>query len=449
MNIHSLPFRIGTSSYIIPADILPNVRYLAGKVRDVELVLFEVDDGQNNLPSDEVLDELIELAALYDLTYTVHLPLDLKLGADGSEQDVSLTKARKVIDLTKRLDPWAYVLHLDGRKVRESQNENVLHHWQEQAVRALEIVSEWAGGPEKLAVENLEGYPPDFIQPVLDRIPVSRCVDIGHLWLDCVPVMPYLEKALPRASVIHMHGIGERDHASLSHVDPGELDNVMRSLLANYRGVLTLEIFSEPDFLTSIEAIGGSLKRIGSNPRSTFILGGARSGKSSYAQRLAHEYGGRVLYVATATAGDEEMKVRIENHKAERPGGWRTLEAPLGVGEAIERELAEHPADTVLLDCMTLLATNVILQLPEEASEKEASAALDREVDALLACIHNSSALWIIVSNEVGLGLVPPYPLGRIYRDALGRANQRLAASADKTILMIAGVPMEITNSDR
>jgi adenosyl cobinamide kinase/adenosyl cobinamide phosphate guanylyltransferase/sugar phosphate isomerase/epimerase len=447
MKIHSLPFGLGTSSYIIPADILPNVRYLAGKVRDVELVLFEVDDGPNNLPSSEVLDELIQLAELYNLTYTVHLPLDLKLGADGSEQDISLTKARKVIELTKRLDPWAYILHLDGKEARGSKDAAVLRHWQDQAVRALEIVSEWAGGPEKLAVENLEGYPPDFIQPVLERIPVSRCVDLGHLWLDGVPVMPYLENALPRTRVIHIHGIGERDHSSLSHVDPHELDRVFRKLLAEYRGVLTLEIFSEPDFLSSIETIGSSLMRLATNPKSTFILGGARSGKSSYAQRLAHEHGGRVLYVATATAGDEEMKVRIENHRAERPAGWLTLEASLGVGEAIERKLAEHPADVVLLDCMTLLATNVLLQLPEEAGEKEASTALDREVEALLTCINDSNAKWIIVSNEVGLGLVPPYPLGRIYRDALGRANQRLAASADKTILMVAGVPISVSNS--
>ncbi len=94
MNIQSLPFRLGTSSYIIPADILPNVQYLAGKVRDIELVLFEVDDGQNNLPSSDVLNELVRLAALYDLTYTVHLPLDLKLGADGSARDISLVKAQ-------------------------------------------------------------------------------------------------------------------------------------------------------------------------------------------------------------------------------------------------------------------------------------------------------------------------------------------------------------------
>jgi len=446
MNIHSLPFRLGTSSYIIPADILPNAHYLAGKVRDIELILFEVDDGQNNLPTSEVIDELIKLAALYDLTYTVHLPLDLKLGANGSEQDISLIKAHKVIELTKRLNPWAYVLHLEGKEVRDSKDLAVLLHWQDQAVRALEIVSAWAGGPEKLAVENLEHYPPDFIQPVLDRILVSRCVDVGHLWLDGVPIMPYLKKALPRTRVIHMHGIGERDHLSVSHVDPQELDELFRTLLKDYRGVLTLEIFSEPDFLSSIEAIKQSLKRIESNPKLTFILGGARSGKSTYAQDFAQEHGGKVLYVATATAGDDEMKVRIENHRAERPAEWRTLEAPLNVGEAIERELAEHPADVILLDCMTLLATNVILQLPENASEQEAEAALKLEIDSLLGSIQRSRANWIIVSNEVGLGLVPPYPLGRIYRDALGRANQQLAKHSNRVIMMVAGIPTIITS---
>lgn len=447
MNIHSLPFRLGTSSYIIPADILPNAHYLAGKVRDIELILFEVDDGQNNLPTPEVIDELIQLAALYDLTYTVHLPLDLKLGADGSEQDISLIKAHKVIELTKRLNPWAYVLHLEGKEVRDSKDPDVLLHWQDQAVRALEIVSEWAVGSEKLAVENLEHYPPDFIQPVLDRIPVSRCVDVGHLWLDGVPIMPYLEKALPRTRVIHMHGIGERDHSSISHVDPQELDELFSTLLKDYRGVLTLEIFSEPDFLSSIETIKQSLKRIESNPKLTFVLGGARSGKSTYAQDLAQEHGGKVLYVATATAGDEEMKVRIENHRAERPSEWRTLEAPLYVGEAIERELAEQPADVILLDCMTLLATNVILQLPENAIEKAATDELSKEVNLLLACMKKSSAQWIIVSNEVGLGLVPPYPLGRIYRDALGRANQQLAKNSDRVIMMVAGIPAIIASN--
>jgi sugar phosphate isomerase/epimerase len=252
----NFPFRLGTTSYIIPADILPNAHYLAGKVRDMELILFEVDDGPNNLPSAEVIDELSQIASQHDLTYTVHLPLDLKLGEDGSEQDQSLVKARRVIECTRRLGPWAYVLHLDGRSVRTSTDAGQIRLWQDRSVRALEIVSAWTGGAERLAVENLETYPLDFIQPVLDRIPVSRCVDIGHLWLDGHDPIPYLQAALPRTRVIHMHGIAERDHRSLAFMIREKVEAVWNELLRmNYQGVLTLEIFSEEDFMSSLKVI--------------------------------------------------------------------------------------------------------------------------------------------------------------------------------------------------
>ena len=252
------PFRLGTTSYIIPDDILPNARYLAGKVRDIELILFEVDDGPNNLPSAEVIHELSKIARENDLTYTVHLPLDLKLGEDGSKRDQSLVKAKRVIDCTRGLDPWAYVLHLDGKAVRTSTDVALIQRWQDHSVRALEIVSGWAGSPDKLAVENLETYPLDFIQPVLDRIPVSRCVDIGHLWLDGHDPIPYLQAALSRARVIHMHGIAERDHRSLAFMPQEKVRAVWEELVrANYEGVLTLEIFSEEDFLSSLEVIEG------------------------------------------------------------------------------------------------------------------------------------------------------------------------------------------------
>src|SRR5690348_8510054 len=103
--MQTYPFRLGTTSYIIPEEILPNAYYLAGKVRDIELILFEVDDGPNNLPSTDVVDELSQIARRSDLTYTVHLPLDLKLGNDSSEQDQSLVKAKRVIDCTCGLNP--------------------------------------------------------------------------------------------------------------------------------------------------------------------------------------------------------------------------------------------------------------------------------------------------------------------------------------------------------
>jgi adenosylcobinamide kinase/adenosylcobinamide-phosphate guanylyltransferase len=184
--------------------------------------------------------------------------------------------------------------------------------------------------------------------------------------------------------------------------------------------------------------------------RLTFILGGARSGKSSYAEALAAEHAAAsanaVLYVATAEAWDDEMRARIAAHKAQRPAHWRTLEAPRHPGAAIAELIGAEPdgPPVILLDCLTLLANNVLIALPEGASEAEATAALGAEVDELLDAWRASAAHWIIVSNEVGLGIVPAYPLGRLYRDALGRANQRLAAAADAVLLMVAGLPLRI-----
>jgi adenosylcobinamide kinase/adenosylcobinamide-phosphate guanylyltransferase len=181
----------------------------------------------------------------------------------------------------------------------------------------------------------------------------------------------------------------------------------------------------------------------------TLILGGARSGKSAHAQRLAAERGQRVLYVATAEALDDEMTHRIAVHRAERPAHWRTLETPRRVGAAI-RDYAntltanDDSLDVVLLDCLTLLASNIIVPLPEPVTANVAEAALNAEVDELLVAYAESSSKWIVISNEVGLGLVPPYPLGRVYRDALGRANQRLAAAADDVLFMAAGLPLKL-----
>lgn len=171
------------------------------------------------------------------------------------------------------------------------------------------------------------------------------------------------------------------------------------------------------------------------------ILGGARSGKSAYAERLAHERGGAVLFVATATAGDAEMAQRIAAHRADRPAAWQTLEAPTGVASAVA--ITNSAADTILLDCVTLLVSNLLLA-HEAADEAAIGQAIDAEIAALLARIDATAATWIAVSNEVGMGLVPPYPLGRAYRDLLGRVNARLATRADRAYLLVAGLPLDL-----
>jgi adenosylcobinamide kinase/adenosylcobinamide-phosphate guanylyltransferase len=136
------------------------------------------------------------------------------------------------------------------------------------------------------------------------------------------------------------------------------------------------------------------------------------------------------------------MRQRIQAHRLERPSDWYTLEAPARVGAAIRA--CPIKSELLILDCLTLLANNVMLALPdpENPSEPLAQESMDREIDNLLLAYHESQAEWLITSNEVGLGLVPPYPLGRVYRDVLGRVNQRLAQAADRVIFMVAGIPM-------
>lgn len=176
--------------------------------------------------------------------------------------------------------------------------------------------------------------------------------------------------------------------------------------------------------------------------RLTLILGGARSGKSTYALRLVALHAGPVLFVATAEAGDAEMASHIAAHKAGRPASWRTIEAPLRVGEAIRENVGD--AGVVLLDCLTLLTSNALLALPQPLTSDSVEAALRAEIESLLAAYGDGMADWIIVSNEVGWGLVPSSVLGRLYRDALGRANQLVAQMADEVILLVAGLPMTL-----
>jgi adenosylcobinamide kinase/adenosylcobinamide-phosphate guanylyltransferase len=171
------------------------------------------------------------------------------------------------------------------------------------------------------------------------------------------------------------------------------------------------------------------------------ILGGARSGKSDYAEKLAAELGQHVLYIATAEIGDEEMARRIAAHRLARPTAWQTLEAPRDIGSALAR--VKDAPEVLLLDCLTLLVSNILLALEAEPAAA-IEAAVQVELEALLAAQNRLDAALIVVSNEVGLGLVPPYPLGRVYRDILGRVNQYLAAQAKRVIFMVAGLPMTI-----
>jgi len=174
------------------------------------------------------------------------------------------------------------------------------------------------------------------------------------------------------------------------------------------------------------------------------ILGGARSGKSQFAQSLAGKLSNRVLFVATAEAGDEEMRSRIEEHKKSRPRTWRTLEVPIRVVEQIGGQIGD--ADVVIIDCITLLISNLLVG---EGDDRYKEKQVITEIERLIACIDKQEVTTIIVSNEVGLGLVPENRLSRFYRDLLGRTNQLLAQHADEVYLMVAGIPVEVKGRSR
>jgi adenosylcobinamide kinase / adenosylcobinamide-phosphate guanylyltransferase len=185
----------------------------------------------------------------------------------------------------------------------------------------------------------------------------------------------------------------------------------------------------------------------------SLILGGARSGKSSFAEKLALKRAGEqgVLSVATAEPFDAEMRARIAKHRAERPATWRTVEAPYNLCAEIQANWQTEKL--ALLDCLTVWVSNLLLRdskfnpdnpddvtLPDVAALEQA---ISNELNQLLEFCRQNNYGLIIVSNEVGMGLVPPYPMGRIYRDMLGRINQKLAGHADEVFMVLAGMAVD------
>ena len=250
-----LPFRLGTTSYIIPDDILPNVRYLADKIDDIELVLFDVED-YCNLPSPALVDELNRIAADNELTFTVHLPLDLRFTRADERADVSIEKALKTIGATERLNPFAYIAHLDSHQIGSAEPESSAK-MVENYLRALEKLAPALPDRTKLAIENLESYPGERNDEIIRRFGASCCVDIGHLWLQGRDAPEYLRQRLPAAKVVHLHGVADRDHRSLTAMPKNRVQLIWQELLRQaYQGVVMLEIFNEADFVASVFASG-------------------------------------------------------------------------------------------------------------------------------------------------------------------------------------------------
>lgn len=179
------------------------------------------------------------------------------------------------------------------------------------------------------------------------------------------------------------------------------------------------------------------------------IVGGARSGKSSYAEQTAQALSTKVLYIATAVVTDEDMANRIKRHQESRPSHWKTVEMYKSFG-CLERDKKFAAADVILLDCLTILMTNLMfdapldydLALPEEIERVEKNIWV--ELSALIELVRKREKTLILVTNEVGMGLVPPYRLGNHFRDISGRINRKVAEVADQVVFVAVGIPLKL-----
>ncbi|MCS7061331.1 MAG: cobamide remodeling phosphodiesterase CbiR [Anaerolineae bacterium] len=259
------PFRLGSTSYVYAADLLTNVERLAGEghVDDIELVLFELENGPSNLPDERTVRAMAEVASAHRVSFTAHLPLDLRY--DTSDTHPSLRLAQRVIELTRPLQPLAYVFHLDGAGIEHAD-------WMNQALQAVETALRWVPAPDYLALENLENYDPLYLEPIYAAFPIGRALDIGHVWKQGRLFNSVKEYGgFERLRVVHLHGCatgsdGKReDHLSLSCVAPAQLEATLRAL-AGFTGVLTLEVFGEDDFFASRTALLQTYNRLSTCP---------------------------------------------------------------------------------------------------------------------------------------------------------------------------------------
>jgi sugar phosphate isomerase/epimerase len=256
------PFRLGTTSYILHDDILPNIRFLKDKVDNIELLLFE-SDQTSNYPSSSTIKELNAVAADSDLTYTVHLPLQIPLATRDEPQRRKNTELMlRAIEATAKLNPHAWELHLEPDAILPNPMIPDIPAWQNAALKSLNEIKASGIDPQRIGIETLE-YDFQIALPVIEQAGFGFCLDIGHIWFRRFNEGWHLKNILPRARSFHLHGFNdERDHKGLNFIPQAQLrrfTDAVSSLPDAAGRVVTIEVFSEHSFKQSMEALNAIL----------------------------------------------------------------------------------------------------------------------------------------------------------------------------------------------
>jgi sugar phosphate isomerase/epimerase len=243
-------FRLGSTSYVYRGDLIHNAQNLASQVDDIELVLFDSPQA-SNIPDARTVARLADIAQAHAMTYTVHLPFDLP--TSQSQRSETAARVADLIHLMTPLDPYAYIFHIQSMGAGEET-------WTEGAIKMVQSLLTLSIPPGQWVLENLESYSPEFLEPIFAEFPICRALDIGHLWKAGHDALSILDRWLPQTRVIHLHGMSDIDHQSLSVMPPELIDTILRHL-QHWSGVLTLEVF-EDDFFSSRDVLNKSLARV-------------------------------------------------------------------------------------------------------------------------------------------------------------------------------------------
>jgi sugar phosphate isomerase/epimerase len=243
------PFRLGTTSFIYPDHYIPNVKMLGPYLDEIELLLFE--SSYDSLPSKQEIKELSMLAEEFDITYDIHLPLDISLGdKDRSVRRRAIDSVQHVTDLTLPLMPSVYILHLSFNE-NLSKTDNA-SKWRERIYESMEFLLSNGLNSRSIAIENLL-YPFEWAEEVISSLNLSVCIDIGHLIRMNADIKKVFDKHHDRTSIIHLHGVKDNlDHLSLDKLTDNETVDIIE-ILKTYAGIAIIEVFSYKNLQASLK----------------------------------------------------------------------------------------------------------------------------------------------------------------------------------------------------